>query len=120
MTMEGMKRAIRRAIFLNERRHRNLRKDYFQTIRTDIKRRKQWWNQVFMSSIPESSIIVLTEEECIKDLIDTYYSSCPYIFPFSDDLMNRLSSLCRCRVHSGQLIIPQCNSYSFEDSFITW
>lgn len=57
---------------------------------------------------------ILTDEECVKDLIDSYYSSCPYVYPFSDDLMNRLYSLCRYRVTSGRLLIPSCNSYSFK------
>ena len=120
LTVEGMKHAIRRAIYLNKNHRQNLRKDYFETVKIDIKRRKQWWNEVFMSEIRESHTSILTDEERVKDLIDSYYSSCPYVYPFSDDLMNRLYSLCRYRVTSGRLLIPSCNSYSFKDSFITW
>ena len=120
LTVEGMEHAIRRAIYLNKNHRQNLRKDYFETVKIDVKRRKQWWNEVFMSEIRESHTSILTDEECVKDLIDSYYSSCPYVYPFSDDLMNRLYSLCRYRVTSGRLLIPSCNSYSFKDSFITW
>ena len=87
---------------MNRRKRKQLEKEYFKPFHEIVKQRRKQWNTVFLSSsIQEDPSIIASEEMSVRHMMLSYYNSCKYSFPFDDELMQLLRSLCRFRKTSG-------------------
>ena len=100
-----MQRAIVSTIQINKNRNQMLRRDYFLMILQSLKQRRKIWNSVFMSSLKENNTVFASENECVISMKAIYYQSCKYSYPFDNELMQLLRSLCRFRKSSGVYVL---------------
>lgn len=54
-----------------------------------------------MSSLKENDTVHTSDNECVELMKAMYYQSCKYSYPFDNELMQLLRSLCRFRKSSG-------------------
>ena len=102
VSKSGLQNQIGAVIVMNRRKRNQLEKDYFRPFHEIVKQRRKQWNNVFLSSsLQEDPSVIASEEMCVRHMVLSYYHSCKYSYPFDDELMQLLHSLCRFRKTSG-------------------
>lgn len=113
-SLEGIQESVLMAWLENRGEETELATKYISRIQASVSRRRRLFNSLMLSSLPEDDSVQLTEDECVTDIIKSYYNSCNYLYPFDNELMTVLHFLCRSRKGNGTYVLSHsilCGKY---------
>ena len=98
--------SLQMAVMKNDQLQTHLSEIYERKVAEQLNRRRYVWIEAFMSSLSEDEFIILSNEQCASNLVDSFHEYCGYFYPLDDYLWNVSQSLCRNRKSKGKLITP--------------